>query len=55
MKNYHARAAAVPVRRTISQTHCKQHIYVPPSASTESVGEHAFEIVIRRGTRTVHS
>jgi hypothetical protein len=35
---------ALPVVRTISQTHCKQHISVPPFASTERVGEQASEI-----------
>jgi hypothetical protein len=38
------------VRHTISQTHCKQHIPVPPSASTERVGELASEIAVHRGT-----
>jgi hypothetical protein len=33
-----------------SQTCCVQPIPVPPSASTESVGEQASEIVVRRET-----
>jgi hypothetical protein len=41
---------ALPVRHRISQTHCKKHIPVQPSTSTERVGEHASEIVLRRGT-----
>jgi hypothetical protein len=34
----------------ISQTHCSQLIPVPPSASTERVGEQASEIAVRRAT-----
>jgi hypothetical protein len=41
---------ALPVRRTISQPNCKQHISVPPSASIERVGEQASKIAVRRGT-----
>jgi hypothetical protein len=41
---------ALPVMRTVSQTHCTQPILVPPSASIERVGEQAYKIVICRGT-----
>jgi hypothetical protein len=40
----------LPVRRTVSQTHCKQHIPAPLSASTKRVGEYASEIAVRRDT-----
>lgn len=40
----------LPVRRTISQTRCNQHILVPPSASIERVGEQSSNIVVRWGT-----
>jgi hypothetical protein len=33
-----------------SQTRCVRPILVPPSASTDSVGEHASEIAVRRET-----
>jgi hypothetical protein len=38
---------ALPIRRTITQTRCNQHISVPPSASTERMRERAFEIAVR--------
>jgi hypothetical protein len=41
---------SLPVTRTVSQTRCTQPILVPPSASTEKVGEQPSEIVVRRGT-----
>jgi hypothetical protein len=43
--------AASGYTRTNSHTCCTQPILVPPSASTERVGEQAYEIVVRRATR----
>jgi hypothetical protein len=41
---------ALPVTRAISHTRCKQHVLIPPSASTNRVGEQASEIAVCWGT-----
>jgi hypothetical protein len=41
---------ALPITQIISQTCCNQRIPIPPSSSTERVGEQASKIAVRRGT-----